>query len=103
MHDGVFMAASRVGNWADKYFSATTPMTGSALNQPNKAQDSHWYDMFNPANIGALGGAGGGIFSKLFGSGDKQNPYDESKHFLDEGYDPYIKQGHDIDPRLHDK
>ena len=97
------MANSRVGNWADKYFSATTPLTGSALNPTDKSKDSHWYDMFNPANVGALGGAASGIFSKLFGGGDKQNPYDESKHFLDEGYDPYIKQGHDIDPRLHDE
>jgi hypothetical protein len=103
MQDGVFMAASRVGNWADKYFSATTPMTGSALNQPNKSQDSHWYDMFNPANIGALGGSAAGIFSKLFGGGDKHDPYKEAKPFLEEGYNPYIAEGHAIDPRLHDE
>lgn len=95
------MATARTGNWMDKYVNATAPGSGSPL-IPNNSKNGNWFDMFkDPTALGALGASGAGIFGKFFGHDDKHDPYKEATPFLEQGYDPYIREGHDADPRLH--
>ncbi len=60
-------------------------------------------DMPTGQDVGA-GAAGGGLaalMSMLMGKGN--DPFKQGKKYLDQGYDPYINQGKQIDPSLMDE
>lgn len=67
-----------------------------------RGQDSGAATTTPGGSLGSGAGAAGGGLAALLGMlmGKKNDPFKEGKKYLDEGYDPYINQGKQIDPAL---